>query len=337
LAFAQIQLSQFKEAAKTFSDALAKAQSAKNIYLQFQTCEGLGSTLHQMGRFGEATTYYKRALKVLDLIRDDTGMARERVMEKLSQASEALQESHKAKRERGPSLSSDEDVRSKTPTTRHPNHRQSPPSEEVHRNFRESVFGEVLEDNSNPTNHQPQLPTAPNKVSLTERRGAKALPPIKTKQPETQPPSHKHVVLQGKERLASHTDTEYEDNEYSDKLKAYVDSYRDSEDASQDSWTQELDTVNFDKELQNTTPRARGSHSVREGSLAIGPNARLNFTVQTTEEWGKDKKGKDVRRRKSEIIPTSPTSSSLSTDSSTTPTHHAAPATRNQSRVCTIL
>lgn len=338
LAFAQTQLSQFQEAAKTFSNALAKAHLAKDNYLRFQTCEGLGSTHHQMGRFGEAASYYQQALLILDQIREDTGIARERVMEKLSQASDALQEA-KVKRERGESLRSDEqdEVRSKENT-------------EHHRNFRESVFGELAKHGYDPTKPPSPLSIEPaKKISLTERRGAKALPPIKAKEAESLS-RIKHTVPRSAKGLVPHADMESDDSEYSTKLQAYVDSYRDSDglqgsQGSQGSWSQELDAVqHLDKEIElhsnAGTPRPHSLQSVREGSLAIGPNARVNFTVQTTEEWSKGKGGKKKCRRKSEIIPTSPPSS-LSTDSTTTPTHQQPTPTaqdgRNQSKVCTIL
>ena len=89
LAFAQAQL-KYPKAAKNFSNALAKAHKARNNYLQFQACEGLGAINYHMGRYGEAVSYFKQALRILDEIRQDTEMACKRVIEKLSDAEEAL-------------------------------------------------------------------------------------------------------------------------------------------------------------------------------------------------------------------------------------------------------
>lgn len=300
---------------------------AENTYLQFQTCEGLGSTHQQLGRFGEAASYYQQALTILDQIGEDTGIARERVMEKLSQASEALEEA-KAKLQGGTTQSSDErreQVRSKA---------------QANAGFRESVYGEVVEQDYDQT-----LPAA-KKISLTERRGAKALPPIRAKEAQDLSRLPTHVVppsssAKGKERLVPRIDMESDNSEYSTQLQAYVDSYRDS-DGSQGSWSEELQAVRHtDKEIElHSTQRPR---SVREGSLALGPNAREKFTVQTTEEWSKGKGGKAKCRKKSEIICmslTSPSSRSTSASSIATPTNQQLQPTtqdRNQSKVCTIL
>lgn len=339
LAFAQIQLSQFQEAAKAFSNALAKAHLAKNTYLQFQTCEGLGSIHHQMGRFGEAASYYQQALTILDEIREDTGIARERVMEKLSQASEALKEA-KIKRERDASLSSDD----QEARTREEIHSLTGDTLYAHGNFRESVFGEENGDHNQMKSPDAAVPA--KKISLTERRGAKALPPIKAKEAEklSKLPAHKHVALpptKGKEKLGAHIDIESDHSEYSTKLQAYVDSYRDSG-GSQGSWSQELQAVrHMDKEIDlhsaAATPRPSSSHSVREGSLAIGPNARENFTVQTIEEWSRDKGGKRKCHRKSEIIPASPPSSASTGQSSATTPTNQQPQPTQQSKVCTLI
>ena len=92
LAFAHTQLKDYRLAAESFSSALTKAQSARNPYMQFQACEGLGAANYHLDQCSEAITYFNLALEVLDEIKQDTGIARERVMEKLSDATEALQQ-----------------------------------------------------------------------------------------------------------------------------------------------------------------------------------------------------------------------------------------------------
>ena len=53
-----------------------------------------------MGKYGEAVTYFKQALGILDEIKQETGIPRERVMEKLSDAEEALQTMKAKQRQR---------------------------------------------------------------------------------------------------------------------------------------------------------------------------------------------------------------------------------------------
>lgn len=96
LAFAQTQLKDFPAAAESYSCALERAQSSRNPYLQFQACEGTGAAYYQMEQHGDAIRYFNQAILSLDEIKQDTGIARERVMEKLSDATEALQLSKQA-------------------------------------------------------------------------------------------------------------------------------------------------------------------------------------------------------------------------------------------------
>lgn len=317
LAFAQTQLHRLQKAIKSFSNALAKAHLAKNTYLQFQTCEGLGSTHNLMGRFGEAASYYQQALAILDRIGEDTGIARERVMEKLSEATEALQQAQARRGGREVSSKGEDPFTSK--------------------DFRESVLGEVEEQDRTPLSPKAKKP------SITERRGIKALPPIRATEAEklSERPPHKPIVppstsTKGKERLPR-IDSESNHSECFSQpdTESDVDA---AANTSQGSWSEELAAVRqMDKaiELHSATPTAR-SHSVRQGSLALGPYARDNFTVLTTEEWGMGKGGKRKRLKRSEIVPTSP--SCVSTNSSrTTAPPQVETTAQQQSRVCTIL
>ena len=98
LAFAQTQLKDFTAAAESYSSALERAQSTCNPYLQFQACEGMGAAYYQMEQYSEAVRYFNQAISSLNDIKEDTGIARERVMEKLSDAAEALQLSKRAQK-----------------------------------------------------------------------------------------------------------------------------------------------------------------------------------------------------------------------------------------------
>lgn len=253
LAFAQTQLNQFQEAAISFSNALARAHLAKNLYLEFQTCEGLGCVHHQMGSHGEAAGNFQQALAILDHIKEDTGIARERIMEKLSEVSE-------------------------TPGMRGghtPLPRQTP--------GRLGGSGD----------HTPQAAHTEDtkQPSITERRGVK-LAPIK------QPHTHKQADSAKMQRDSD------DHSDYSTQLQAYMDSYAQGSQSSMEleSRDGQIGTAasrHMDKQIATPTVQ------VREGSLAIGPNARENFTIQTIEEWSKGKKGKTKRQRRSEIVPTS--------------------------------
>ena len=90
LAFAQTQLKNFPSAAEHYSCCLLKAQSSGNLLLQFQAHEGLGSVGYSTNQYNRAVTCFKQALSVLEKVNDDTGIDRERVMEKLSDATLAM-------------------------------------------------------------------------------------------------------------------------------------------------------------------------------------------------------------------------------------------------------
>ena len=259
LAFAQSQLKDFQAASKSFSNALAKAHLAKNNFLQFQACEGLGSVHYQMGQFGETVSYFNQALGILNSIKEDTGVARERVMEKLSDASEAL-ERMKERYTQGedtpqspnkspecdglctPCSSSDEEagvrIQNDTPNQLSPvlNRRLSP------------EFTSAVDSESKNHVDLERLP-------LPEKRGS--LPPIDTSQSpqmtsiklstdsattlnssEERKPSKKHVTTAKRrgrlERLpqisesGSHHSNSKSRDSYDAQLEAYVDSYRES-------------------------------------------------------------------------------------------------------------
>ena len=91
LAYAQTQLNNYSSSAESFTKALGRAGAANNPYLQFQSAEGLAASSYHLGQYNAAIKHFNLALTLLDQIGEDTGMARERVMEKLSDAREALQ------------------------------------------------------------------------------------------------------------------------------------------------------------------------------------------------------------------------------------------------------
>lgn len=90
LAFARSQLRDYSASASSFSEAFTKAQAVNNLHLQFQAREGEGACHYHMKLYSEAASSFNSALELLDQMEGDTGLARERVMEKLSDATEAL-------------------------------------------------------------------------------------------------------------------------------------------------------------------------------------------------------------------------------------------------------
>lgn len=84
-------MKEFTNAAHSFSLALRKAHKANSHHLLFQASEGLGAVYYRIGRYGEAVNHFKQCLEFLNNIKEDTGIARERVLEKLSDAIEASQ------------------------------------------------------------------------------------------------------------------------------------------------------------------------------------------------------------------------------------------------------
>ena len=91
LAVARAQLKDLNDAKETFTAALEKATLINDHILQLQAHEGLGSVYYQMKRFSKAKESFHNALGVLQNIKYDTGLARERVMEKISDIVEAEQ------------------------------------------------------------------------------------------------------------------------------------------------------------------------------------------------------------------------------------------------------
>lgn len=64
---------------------------ANDLHLQFQAAEGLAASKYHMGHYSEAVSYFNAALELLEEIGEDTDTDQERVRQKLSDATEALQ------------------------------------------------------------------------------------------------------------------------------------------------------------------------------------------------------------------------------------------------------
>ena len=92
LAVAHAQLKDYGKAKEIFTGALEKATLANDHILQLQAHEGLGSVYYQMKKFPKAKESFHNALAVLQHIKYETGLARERIMEKISDVVEAEQQ-----------------------------------------------------------------------------------------------------------------------------------------------------------------------------------------------------------------------------------------------------
>lgn len=89
---AHAQLKDYGKAKEIFTSAVEKATLANDYILQLQAHEGLGSVYYQMKKFPKAKESFHNALAVLQHIKYDTGLARERIMEKISDVVEAEQQ-----------------------------------------------------------------------------------------------------------------------------------------------------------------------------------------------------------------------------------------------------
>ncbi len=156
-----------------------------------------------MGKYGEAVTYFKQALGILDEIKHETGIPRERVMEKLSDAEEALQIMKAKQRQRDFSRShrhSQEDGTLVAATGRTPGsssedsiirHRVNGSQHSLRRRLSPELVGsgEGEEVGEAVATVHGYSGTSGKRPSLPERRGVGFLPPI-----GPQKPSRKHAV-----------------------------------------------------------------------------------------------------------------------------------------------
>ena len=92
LALCQTHLKEYSAAHQSFTTALSLAQSESNHPLAFQALEGLGSLSYKRKDYETAGKYFKEGLELLGSMKGgETGLARERIMEKLSHVTEILQ------------------------------------------------------------------------------------------------------------------------------------------------------------------------------------------------------------------------------------------------------
>ena len=88
-AVAETRLGQWECAEKCFQLALEKGREERDLLVQFQAYEGLGSVCYQLERHDAAKDSLEQAIKCLETIGGNIGLARERVLEKLADVIEA--------------------------------------------------------------------------------------------------------------------------------------------------------------------------------------------------------------------------------------------------------
>ena len=88
-AVAETRLGQWDNAEKCFQLALQRGKEEKDLLVQFQAFEGLGSVCYQLERHDVAKDNFEQAIKCLERIGGNIGLVRERVLEKLADVIEA--------------------------------------------------------------------------------------------------------------------------------------------------------------------------------------------------------------------------------------------------------
>ena len=325
LAFAQTQVHDFKSATHSFSIALSKSEIIHNSVLQFQALEGLGSVCYHSNQLSKSISYFEQALRVLDEVGEETGMARERVMEKLSDVTEAQQ------------------TNSNKDTSNEVDHTIIPSSSVVHKQARvkqRRTIDSRGRQNSGSMLHPPLTPIplliTPHNVRFTEGGVIPhaSLTPIHDR--------HTPSIIVTSESPYNSRHHRHDDS-YTQDLKAYINSYSDGSlhSSTLTSLTSDTSSIHLTRSAFGTnkvtssgmvgssisaTPH---SPDIPEGSLALGPNTKQLFTVQSLE----DSTGRGKRKhRTGRIVPISSTSPSIPHE----PETHTN-ITSNRSTVCIIL
>ena len=281
---------------------------------------------------------FQQALGLLDHIKEDSGIARERIMEKLSRALELLEEV-KGGEVQEEEMSSRDDKSVESDSSEEMSHTQR--REEVG-SARKKVtrslspeFAAVAQTSSSVRGAKgmPPTPKMPRKnISLQERRGVQEkLPPILTgfkgNQPSPTfptPSSQKGSARLDKKKGKLKKQPSREDsdsNSLNKDLQAYMQSYVHSSNEEED---RNVSPAN--------KPGTSTGGSVGEGSLAIGPRAKDNFKVREVE--GEHVTGKKKGQRpRSKIVSISETEATSSTGES----EHQTDSRTQRSKVCIIL
>ena len=249
LAVAEIHLGDYVAAKTSYVNACRQAKAAGNLYLQFQASEGLGSLCIQTNHPKDAIHHLKQALKMLDDIKQDTGMARERVMEKLSDATEALRKDN-PNHHRGTPISSEGSSSEEHPSGHRGNpevHHLSLPAGPSSEECSSTLPNSSLQENGERNVTTNLSGKSAEYLPLPARKATALLPPIKSTKNTlaaaegvdgsmaTKTPLHK-IATARKKRNKLGTVNEVPDA-HEQLLNAYMDSIRNEENLASSSDT----------------------------------------------------------------------------------------------------
>ena len=291
-------MQEYPLAHQSFTTALSLAQSETNTPLSFQALEGLGSLSYKTKDYEEAKRYFNEALELLDSMRGgDTGLAKERVMEKLSHVTETLQ--------KGP-----EDI------------------EETDANLKNRERQQSLH-----SRHDSQLMPIPltprNTVRFSEDRifsqsHQNSITPHKTTPPYVYVTTPGYTASQIP-RSINETNRSLHSSTLT-SLTATSDSSQLSNSVFEEPNHAHLGSAHPHGVLP-TSP------VVTQGSLALGPNTKALYTVEKQEVVEKKKKkGRTKSHQTTRIVPIDPSTSTPIPDHT-----HSAPPPSTHSSVCRLL
>ena len=257
--------------------------------MQFQALEGLGTVCYHTQQYTSSVSYFEQALQVLDQVGDNTGLARERVMEKLSFVTEAM-------------IKGSSEVDHSTPIRKHAKVRKQRAS-----SSNESKSGWST---TTPLTPIPFLLT-PQSTERFSEGGVSSTPRPHGKQTPS-------IVISGVDET---TPTRYSDK-YSQDLQQYMNSY---DNGSLQSSTLTSLTTTSDSSFLNSVFSAEGSNPrpiptttlVPEGSLALGLNTKELYTVEKLQVESNKKGRKRSHHQPTRIVPIN---STTSTDNINPPT-----------------
>lgn len=274
LAFAQSQLRDYNLAILTLTEALEKAQTSQNSILQFQACESLGTCYYHTSQYSEAVGAFNSAFQLLGKMQEDTSIAQDRVMGKLSDATRALQNKVVGIND----------------------HRQTTTSPEVIYKPTVEIMNVSALDQSMGGREKKNKGKQPRKDKDKERP---SLPPISLQNQDSC-----DLDLQAyQDTLVSSNESDNEQVEQLHEEYTHPTSTASPNHHSHRTESEEatITPVSSRSSLLQGESTDSSQFPVTEGSLAIGPNARDTYTVQTSRTESNGKRN-SYRSSNSEIV-----------------------------------
>lgn len=277
LAFAQSQLGDYTTSATSFTEALDRAYTSQNTCLQFQACEGLGSCYYHLNQYTDAISTFNTALQLLDKMEEDTSIAKDRVMGKLSDATEALQRRSEGANE-SPSTNRDSPEHSQLPESHRHGNNDSRESEDrsVRRKSRKSP-----EMRENGKREKEEIQTRPTRLMNQDSCDNEIQAYEKTLVSVSSDESCDDERVSSADHLkGSHEDTDHPAFSPHRTAKQHA-----------------LTPISSHSSLSQGQGINYPQSPVAEGCLALGPNARDIYTTQSSQlqSRGKRKRGKGAK------------------------------------------